>query len=41
MPDKIMTEFIDPQWINKIRDKHISYEKLAEIIGPGIYCSCI
>ena len=32
MPDKIMTEFIDPQWINEIRDKHISYEKLAEII---------
>lgn len=33
MPDKILTEFIDPQWINKLKDKHITNEKLAEIIG--------
>lgn len=33
MSDKILTEFIDPQWINELKDKHITNEKLAEIIG--------
>lgn len=35
MPDKIMTEFIDPQWIKELKDKRITNEKLAEIIGKS------
>jgi len=32
VPDKLMSYFFDPNWINQLKDKN---EKLAENIGVG------